>query len=261
MKLIVLPIALLTGAFAMQTSGMAQVQHAVPGGATGANVFCIQAGDLTSGSFVATYLRRGAGTWEERNQEGGAFKYEEKGRDEQAVELFDSGRSTSILFDFANKTIRAKAGNSDTWKDQYFILNATDEPTSADCVAFASRSAARASPRADGASPVVMITVRPGTTIVIPPGTQLTAVTGPPCPMQPGFFLCPNKFSCAPVGGVCCPGANSCGPGFACDRNSNLCIGPGNVEFCQASLNPATGIALQCPPGIPCSGAPANTCP
>ena len=105
-----------------------------------------------------------------------------------------------------NKTIRAKAGNSDTWKDQYFILNATDEPTSADCVAFASRSAARASPRADGAGPVVMITVRPGTTIVIPPGTQLTAVTGPPCPMQPGFFLCPNKFSCAPVGGVYCPG-------------------------------------------------------
>ena len=83
MKLIVLPIALLTGAFAMQTSGMAQVQQAVPGGATGANVFCIQAGDLTSGSFVATYLRRGAGTWEERNQEGGAFNYEEKGRDEQ----------------------------------------------------------------------------------------------------------------------------------------------------------------------------------
>ena len=106
MKLIVLPIALLTGAFAMQTTrGMAQVQQPVPGGATGANVFCIQAGDLTSGSFVATYLRRGAGTWEERNQEGGAFKYEEKGRDEQAVELFDSGRSTSILFDFANKTI------------------------------------------------------------------------------------------------------------------------------------------------------------
>ena len=148
MKLIVLPIALLTGAFAMQTTrGMAQVQQPVPGGATGANVFCIQAGDLTSGSFVATYLRRGAGTWEERNHKGGAFNYEEKGRDEQAVELFDSGRSTSILFDFANKTIRAKAGNSDTWKDQYFILNATDEPTSADCVAFASRSAARASPR------------------------------------------------------------------------------------------------------------------
>jgi hypothetical protein len=90
----------------------------------------------------------------ERNQEGGAFNYEEKGRDEQAVELFDSGRSTSILFYFVNKTIRAKAGNSDTWKDQYFILNATDEPASADCVAFASRSAARASPRADGASPV-----------------------------------------------------------------------------------------------------------
>ena len=64
MKLIVLPIALLTGAFAMQTTrGMAQVQQPVPGGATGANVFCIQAGDLTSGSFVATYLRRGAGTW------------------------------------------------------------------------------------------------------------------------------------------------------------------------------------------------------
>jgi hypothetical protein len=139
----------------MQTTrGMAQVQQPVPGGATGANVFCIQAGDLTSGSFVATYLRRGAGTWEERNQEGGAFNYEEKGRDEQAVELFDSGRSTSILFYFVNKTIRAKAGNSDTWKDQYFILNATDEPASADCVAFASRSAARASPRADGASPV-----------------------------------------------------------------------------------------------------------
>jgi hypothetical protein len=51
-----------------------------------------------------------------------------------------------------------------------------------------------------------MITIRPGTIIVIPPGTQLTAVTGPPCPMQPGFFLCPNKFSCAPVGGVYCPG-------------------------------------------------------
>ena len=211
MKLILLPVALLTGAVAMQTTpGIAQVEQTVPGGATGANVFCIQAGDLSGGAFVGTYLQTGAGTWEGRKREGGAFKYEETGRDELRVELFDRPRSTSVQFDFVNKTIKVKSGNSDTWKDQYFILNATNEPASADCVDFASRGAAPASPRADGASPpVVMITVRRGTTILIPPGTQLTAVTGPPCPMQPGFFLCPNKFSCAPVGGVCCPGAGS----------------------------------------------------
>src|SRR6267154_4235748 len=50
--------ALLATALVLQsTAGVAQTEISVPGGATGANVFCLQVGDLTSGTFVGTFLQ------------------------------------------------------------------------------------------------------------------------------------------------------------------------------------------------------------
>jgi hypothetical protein len=98
-----LPLALLAAAFAAQsTAGMAQTEVTVPGGATGANVYCIQAGELASGAFVGTFLQTGPSAWEERLK-AGTFKLEEKKRDDLMVDLFDDARSASIQFDFVNK--------------------------------------------------------------------------------------------------------------------------------------------------------------
>ena len=170
-------------------------------------MFCLQAGDLNSGAFVRMFLQTGDRTWDEREYpRSGVVKLEETKRSEVAVELFDAANASWLQFDFVRKRVQATRSNDGTWTDTYHILNATDKEGAADCIALAARSGtpggAAAPPRA-GASPVVMITIRPGVTIVIPPGTQLTATSGPPCPGQPGFFLCPNKFNCAPVGGVC----------------------------------------------------------
>jgi hypothetical protein len=90
--------------------------------------------------------------------------------------------------------------------------------------------------------------------VVIQPGTQFTATQGPACPGHPGFFLCPNKFSCAPLGGVCCT-VGGCGPGMFCDKFvRNHCIGAGNPRFCAGSGDQKSGIALHCPIGKTCSG-------
>ena len=98
-----------------------------------------------------------------------------------------------------------------------------------------------------------MITVAPKTALNIPPGTEMTAINGPPCPNQPGFFLCPNKFSCAPIGGVCCPGAGSCNAGTFCDEFiPGNCIVPGDARFCPGTGNVATGLAMHCAPGLTC---------
>ena len=105
-----LPLALLAAALTAQsTAGMAQTDVAVPGGATGSNVYCIQAGELTSGAFVGTFT--GPSAWEERLK-AGTFKLEEKKRDDLMVDLFDAARSASIQFDFVNKTIKYKPANA-----------------------------------------------------------------------------------------------------------------------------------------------------
>src|SRR4051794_7866435 len=126
-----LALALMTSAFALQpAAGLAQ-QSDVPGGATGANVFCIQAGDLNTGAFVGTFLQTGTGGWEERLK-AGTFKLQESKRDELAVELNDSARSASVQFDFVNKMIKLKPSNAQAWRDRYHILNATDRAASTD---------------------------------------------------------------------------------------------------------------------------------
>jgi hypothetical protein len=95
--------------------------------------------------------------------------------------------------------------------------------------------------------------VPPKTPLNIPPGTQLTALAGPPCPGHPDMFLCPNKFSCAPIGGVCCPGANACKRGEFCDHFvAGACIGPGNPRFCPGSANLAAGEGAHCAVGLTC---------
>jgi hypothetical protein len=109
-------------------------------------------------------------------------------------------------------------------------------------------------------SPMEMRNVPPRIPLNIPPGTQLQATSGPPCPGAPGWFLCPNKFSCAPAGGVCCPGAGHCNPGFFCDKFVNqACIGPSNARFCPGSQNQRAGEGLHCAPGKRCVGGPRCT--
>lgn len=279
MKRGLLPLALLVVAFTAQvTPAMAQTDLTVPGGATGRNVFCLQAGDINSGAFVGTYLQTGTGAWEERLK-AGTFKLQEKKRDDLMVELFDEARSASIQFDFVNKTVKYKpaASREAAGKDRYYILNATDKTASTDCATLASLTAppAAGSPGAGGgkpgggsggggggggarpapANPVIMIVIPPRTPLNIPPGTNFTALAGPPCPGNPGMFLCPNKFSCAPIGGVCCPGAGACAKGAFCDHwNQNSCILPNDARFCPGTGDPATGIATHCAPGLACIG-------
>ncbi len=110
--------------------------------------------------------------------------------------------------------------------------------------------------------PLVTVVIPPGTQVSLPGGTQLTATTGPACPSTPGFFLCPDMVSCAPVGGVCCPMGGSCNAGDFCDwAIPNNCVSstPGaNPRFCPGSGDPVTGIALVCPIGMSCDSA--NLC-
>jgi hypothetical protein len=104
-----------------------------------------------------------------------------------------------------------------------------------------------------------MVFIAPKTPLNVPPGTKFDAVTGPPCPGHPGFFVCPNKFSCAPIGGVCCSGAHACNAGLFCDHFiAGNCIRPGDPRFCPGTGDVATGIAVHCRPGLSCG--PNNVC-
>src|SRR6202035_1207971 len=139
-----LPLALLAGMLRTQsTVASAQADVTVPGGANGANVFCLQAGDINSGAFVGTYLETGPRNWEERLK-AGSFKLEERKRDDLTVELFDASRSAIIQFDFVNKTVKYKPSSSQEkdGRDRYYILNATDKAMSKDCATLAAASAA-----------------------------------------------------------------------------------------------------------------------
>jgi hypothetical protein len=275
---LLMPLALFaTALMAASPAALAQTVE-VPGGATGSNVACIQAGELNGGTFVGTFLETGPGTWEERLK-AGTFKLQEKNRDDLAVNLADDVRSAAIEFDFVNKTIKYKPASSQekSGRDRYYILNATDKAHDQDCAALAQQSAAAgagngqgpggggpgggggggARPSGPGNTPIVMMQVPPRMQLDIPPGTQFTAVGGPPCPGSPGFFLCPNRFSCAPIGGVCCPGVGGCAAGTFCDHFiPNNCIGPGNPRFCSPTGTP--GIAAHCDVGLTCLGG--NNC-
>lgn len=138
MKRELLPFVLLAALAAQSTFATAQTEISVPGGATGSNAYCIQAGELSSGAFVGTFLQTGPSTWEERLK-AGSFKLEEKKRDDLAVELFDDTRAASIQFDFVNKTIKYKPANAKDkpGTDRYYILNATDKAHSQDCASLA----------------------------------------------------------------------------------------------------------------------------
>ena len=262
MKRGLLPFTLFASfvAAAIASSPAAKAQTVeVPGGATGSNVACIQAGELKGGTFVGTFLQTAPGTWEERLK-AGTFKLQEKDRNDLAVNLVDDTRAAAIEFDFVNKTIKYKPASSKekSGRDRYYILNATDKEHSEDCAALAQQSAA-AGPNGEkppasgpGSSPVQMIQVPPRMQIDIPPGTEFTAIAGPPCPSHPGFFICPNQFDCAPIGGVCCPGAGTCNPGMFCDHFlAGACIGPGNPRFCFANND---GTATHCDLTSTCVG-------
>jgi hypothetical protein len=257
-----LPLALVAAAFMAQSpAAKAQTDIAVPGGATGSNVACIQAGELSSGAFVGTFLETSPQVWEERLK-AGTFKLQEKKRGDLMVDLSDDTRAASIQFDFVNKTIKYKSASSKdpSGKDRYYILNATDKAHSEDCASLAANNPAGGSGPGGGAggpgsSPRVMTQVPPKMLIVIPPGTQFTATAGPPCPGNPGMFLCPNRFSCVPLGGVCCPGVGGCPAGQFCDRFVlGACIGSGNPRFCAGTDNLGDGTGMHCDVGLTCIG-------
>ncbi len=273
-------IAFAIALVAHASSGFAQVDpmNAVPGGATGNSAVCIQVGELNTGAFVGLFSAVDGNKWEEKSfSRPGAFRFEEGKRAEETLDLIDTSRQLSIQFDFVRKKVRTarRVGSSD-WTDLYHILNATDQEGASDCQLLASRlgrtasgaggtggaggSGAGSGGIGGGGGPTTIIqniTVRPDTIIAITPGTSMSATSGPPCPGQPGFFLCPNRFSCAPVGGVCCPGVGACAPGTFCDRFvPNACIGAGNPRFCAGSGNPLTGVSLHCAPGSVCIAGP-----
>ena len=270
-RALLLLVSFAISSVAIPSIGLAQIDplNPVPGGATGTNAICIQVGDLNSGAFVGLFAQTGSAAWEEKSMSrSGAFKFEERARSAETLELWDGTRSQAVQFDFARKRVRsAKSPTSGDWTDLYHMLNATDKEGAVDCLALASRLGTAAAGGAGGAGAggrgpatvIQNITIRPGAAITIAPGTQLTATSGPPCPGQPGFFLCPNRFSCAPVGGVCCPGVGACAPGTFCDRFiANACIGPGDPRFCPGTGDPATGISLHCQVGSVC--LPGNVC-
>ena len=258
---------------------LAQVDQStpIPGGATAATVVCLQAGELDTGAFATTFEQVGPKAWEEKGYlTATRNRYEETKRSEMTVELFDRTRTMQLVLDFAARKVRQVSRNA-TDKDVFHILNATDRDGAGDCLALSARSgtpgpAAGANGgnggnagssggggNVDNSVSIVNVFVKPGTKFVIPPGTQLTATSGPPCPGQPGFFLCPNKFTCAPNGGVCCPGAGACKPGNFCDKFvNNACISPANPRFCKGTGNPVTGTSLHCAPGKVC--IPGNVC-
>jgi len=256
-------------AFLLPLPASAQVDPSspVPGGATGTTVACLQAGDLNSGIFQTTFLLSSAEGWEERaHMKPDLFRYKERQRTETMVELADNGRGMAIQFDFERKRVRTtRIDQPDAWRDLYHILNASDKEGATDCVTLARASGGTAAganqsavPR-NGGTTVQFITVKIGSMINVAPGTKLSATSGPPCPGQAGFFLCPNKFTCAPVGGVCCPGAGACSAGTFCDKFiANACIGPGDPAFCPGTGNPVTGVSLHCAPGSTC--LPGNFC-
>jgi len=230
----------------------------IPGGATGTNVFCVQAGDLNSGAFTGTFYKTSGDTWEEKPfLKQWIARWKEVKRDETVVDIFDASRNLTIEFDFSRKKVRlSKLNPPDDWHDHAAMLSATDELGSADCVALGMRSGAAAP---SGGTPMQLVTIRVGSLNVVPPGTKFGATSGPECPGQPGFFQCPNKFTCAPVGGVCCPGAGSCGAGSFCDRfAAGNCIATGDPRICPGTENPVTGIALHCGPASVC--LPGNFC-
>jgi hypothetical protein len=146
MKLTLSAPALLAVAFAMQaTPGIAQTDLTMLGGATGATVYCIQAGELNNGLFVGTFFQTGVGAWEEHSK-GGTFKFQEKKRDELVVEMFDPSRKLWNQFDFVSKTMRHSSVGAANWKEYWVILSAVDKAGSKECIAGASRPGAPGGP-------------------------------------------------------------------------------------------------------------------
>ena len=214
-------IVLATAGAAQTTQVRAQADLTVPGGASGADVFCLQAGDLTSGAFVGTFLKTESGGWEERKDED-TFKLEEKNRDPlrwNSWILIAKRRSSSISSPRRSRTSRPRrealgptATSSSMRRIRQGQLIASPSP----CKTRTTTSRPATPDRATSCNTYHCAEDE----LDIKPGTELTATSGPPCPGNPGFFLCPNKFNCAPAGGVCCPGAGTCNAGTFCDCSS-----------------------------------------
>lgn len=265
-RLVLLAIGIGTGLYAAKAQ--LDAVNPVPGGATAANAVCIQYGDLDTGIFMGTFLQTGQGAWEQRvlNKPDLAV-FKESKRDDEVIELLNEASSVAVQFEFSSRKIKDRqSGSAGDLKEINYILNATDKESAKDCLSVAKESgpladgSARPDPQPlpENAVKSVMISLRPGTTIKITPGTRITATEGPAAPGIPGFFLCPNGFSVRPEGGVCCR-VGACGPGEACSAfGIGICLSRESIELCPGTLDPKTGIALQCAPGIQCNPGPCK---
>ena len=122
--------------------GISQTDLTISGGASGANVHCLQAGSLKSGVFTATFHKANDGSWTETSKSG-TVKFEEKARDDLIVELLAKSGKFTVQFDFVNQVIRERLTSTTArWVDRYVMLNATDEAASGDCVSSAAPNAA-----------------------------------------------------------------------------------------------------------------------
>ena len=270
MKRTLLASALVAATFPVQaTPGIAQTDLTMLGGATGATVYCIQAGDLTNGLFVGTYYQTGVGAWEVHTK-GGAFKLQETKREELAVNL-DGSRSLPVQFDFVSKTIKYSDSNPPQWKDRYIILSAVDKAGSKDCVELASLPGAPGGPPLPAGANVKLIQfigIPPKSAFSIPAGTKITAMTGPPCPASvgapAGSMLSPSGKECHPPGSVACPasrGGGFCSAGQFCDAFSFACIAAGDPRLCP--IQPSafeTGQNLHCALGETCTLSMPRPC-
>lgn len=253
--------SLATALAAQPVPGMAQTDLTMLGGATGATAYCIQAGDLTNGLFVGTFFQTGVGTWEE-HLKGGRFKFRETRREELSIEILDSSRSATVQFDFVARAIKYSVTNPPQWKERYAISSAVDKANSDDCIKLSSLPGAPGGPPLPAGATVKVIQfigIPPKTVFSVPPGTKITAMTGPPCPAglgPPGSMLSPGGRECHPPGSVACPasrGGGFCPAGSFCDAFTFSCIAAGDPRLCpiQAAAF-ETGQNLHCAPGESC---------
>ena len=152
--------------------------------------------------------------------------------------------------------------NPPQWKERYVILSAVDKAASKECIDATSRPGAPGGPplpEGAGGSPVQFIGIPPKTVFAVSPGSQITAMTGPPCPVgPPGSMLCPNLKTCHPPGSVCCPASHFggfCPAGQFCDAFVNACIKAGDKRLCPILAGAfEKGINPHCAPGFQCTG-------
>lgn len=249
----------------------AQTNLTMLGGATGADVYCLQVGDLNTGVFVGTYFQTGTGTWDAVSKFGAA-QYQERKRDPLVTEIYRNATggmpAATVQFDFVSKTVKSSSAAPSGWEDRFIILSGTNQATSKDCLDMATAPGAPGGPPIPPGSGAAAqsIVFPPKTIVIVAPGTEITAFAGPPCPTgfgKPGDMLCPGKKACHPPGTFCMPAGGFCPQGtFGEPPFGFTCVSMSDPRMCPTTSDAMkTGIASLCAPGLRCAGPnPATPC-